>query len=214
MNPVDNATILKQLHWRYAVKKFDATKKIPADDWTTLENALVLTPSSYGLQPWKFLVVTDPAVKAKLPAISWGQRQVEDASHVVVFAILEKLGMADVDRYMARIAEVRGGTIEALAPFRGMLANHIENPPVALDHWASLQLYIALGNFMTTAAFMGIDTCPMEGIEPAKYDDLLGLKGSGYKTIVVAVAGYRDSNDKYAQVAKVRFRPEDVIQHI
>ena len=211
MKPVSNETVLRQLQWRHATKKFDATKTIPADDWTTLEQTLILTPSSYGLQPWKFVVITDPATKAKLLPLSWGQRQVVDASHVVVFAIRRNLSEADIDKHLVRIVEVRGGTVEALAGFRRMMVGGLLDGAMDLNHWASLQAYIALGQFMTTAAMLGIDTCPMEGIEPAKYDEVLGLNELGYGTVVACVAGYRASDDKYASIAKVRFKAEDVL---
>ena len=211
MKPVSNETVLRQLQWRHATKKFDATKTIPADDWTTLEQTLILTPSSYGLQPWKFVVITDPATKARLLPLSWGQRQVVDASHVVVFAIRRNLSEADIDKHLVRIVEVRGGTVEALAGFRRMMVGGLLDGAMDLNHWASLQAYIALGQFMTTAAMLGIDTCPMEGIEPAKYDEVLGLNELGYGTVVACVAGYRASDDKYASIAKVRFKAEDVL---
>ena len=211
MKPVSNETVLRQLQWRHATKKFDATKTIPADDWTTLEQTLILTPSSYGLQPWKFVVITDPATKAKLLPLSWGQRQVVDASHVVVFAIRRNLSETDIDKYLVRIVEVRGGSVEALAGFRRMMVGGLLGGAMDLNHWASLQAYIALGQFMTTAAMLGIDTCPMEGIEPAKYDEVLGLNELGYGTVVACVAGYRASDDKYASIAKVRFKAEDVL---
>ena len=214
MKPVSNETVLRQLQWRHATKKFDATKTIPADDWTTLEQTLILTPSSYGLQPWKFVVITDPATKAKLLPLSWGQRQVVDASHVVVFAIRRNLSETDIDKHLVRIVEVRGGTVEALAGFRRMMVGGLLDGAMDLNHWASLQAYIALGQFMTTAAMVGIDTCPMEGIEPAKYDEVLGLNELGYATVVACVAGYRASDDKYATTPKVRFKAEDVVLRI
>ncbi|MEK6257231.1 MAG: NAD(P)H-dependent oxidoreductase [Planctomycetota bacterium] len=214
MKPVSNETVLRQLQWRHATKKFDATKAISADDWSTLEQTLVLTPSSYGLQPWKFVVITDPVTKAQLLPLSWGQRQVVDASHVVVFAIRQNLSEADIDKYLARIVEVRGGSIEALAGFRRMMVGDLLGGAIDLNHWASLQAYIALGQFMATAAMVGIDTCPMEGIDPARYDEVLGLNELGYGTVVACVAGYRASDDKYASVAKVRFKAEDVVLRI
>lgn len=214
MNPVSNQTVLTQLQWRYATKAFDPARRISADDWSTLEQTLVLTPSSYGLQPWKFVVVTDQAVKDRLPPFSWGQRQVADASHLVVFAARSQLDEADIDRLIARTAQLRGGTVEALAGFRKMMVGGLIKSGMDLAHWASLQCYIALGQFMATAAIMGIDTCPMEGIEPAKYDEVLGLTGSGYQTVVACPAGYRAEGDKYASLAKVRYDAADVIQRI
>lgn len=214
MKPVSNETVLRQLQWRYATKKFDATRRISHEDWSTLEQSLILTPSSYGLQPWKFVVITDQAVKDQLPPISWGQRQVAEASHVVVFAIRRDLSEADIDRYLARIVEVRGGTIETLGGFRKMLVGGLRPEKMNLNHWASLQCYIALGQFMATAAMLGIDTCPMEGIDPAKYDEVLGLSDLGYATAVACVAGYRASDDKYASIPKVRFKADDVVLRI
>ncbi len=209
-------TLLAQLRWRYATKKFDTSRKIPEQDWAALEEALILTPSSYGLQPWKFVVITDPAVKAQLPAISWNQKQVQDASHTVVFARRLDLTEEYIDRYLSRIAQVRGGTVEGQAGFRKMLMGSLVPPPPGfnLEHWAALQCYIALGNFMTSAAMLGIDTCPMEGIVPAKYDELLGLSAKGFATVVVGCAGYRAADDKYASVPKVRFLREELVERI
>lgn len=214
--PVSNETLLQQLQWRYAVKKFDSARKISAEDWHTLEQALVLTPSSFGLQPWRFVVITDQATKDMLVPISWGQRQVAEASHVVVFAVRQPLTESDVDRHVARTAEVRGVSVESLAGFKKMLMKSLVPPPAEFDihHWAGLQAYIALGNFMTSAAMLGIDTCPMEGIVSEKYDELLGLPSDGYSTVVVCVAGYRAADDKYAALPKVRFLVEDVVRRI
>src|SRR5436305_7580093 len=117
MPTVTPETVLDQLRWRYATKKFDPARTIPPDAWAALEQALVLTPSSYGLQPWKFFVVTDAAIKAQLPAHSWGQRQPADCSHMVVFALRANLGEADVDRHVARTAEVRSQPVESLGNF-------------------------------------------------------------------------------------------------
>jgi nitroreductase len=216
MKPLSNEALLTQLRWRYAVKKFDPARKIPADDWRALEEVLVLTPSSWGLQPWKFFVVSDQALKDQLVPISWNQRQLADCSHVVVFAIKKDLATTDIDRYLERMAEVRGGPVEQLAGFRKVLVGSLAPPPPDFDlnEWATRQVYIALGNFMTSAAVLGIDTCPMEGIEPAKYDELLGLGERGYATAVVCVAGYRAADDKYASMPKVRFKHEDVVEHL
>src|SRR6185369_2905857 len=112
--PVSNDTLVNQLRWRYATKQFDATRKITDADWQTLEESLLLTPSSFGLQPWRFIFVTDQATKEKLVSASWGQQQIADSSHVVVFAIKKNLGVGDVDRYLDRIAEVRGVSAESL----------------------------------------------------------------------------------------------------
>ncbi|HKQ48284.1 MAG TPA: NAD(P)H-dependent oxidoreductase [Phycisphaerae bacterium] len=216
MKPVDNDIVLKQLQWRYAVKKFDPTRKISPEDWRTLEQALVLTPSSFGLQPWRFVVVTDQRVKDQLVAASWNQRQVADASHVVVFAIRRNLSADDIDRYLSRVAAVRGVGLDALDGFRKMMVGSLTTPRAGFDvnDWSARQVYIALGHFMFSAAMLGIDTCPMEGIEPAQYDEILRLPKDGYAAQVVATAGYRAADDKYALLPKVRFSASDVIQRI
>ncbi len=216
MTSISSETLLEQLRWRYATKNFDPTRTIPAEDWRALEEALVLTPSSFGLQPWKFFVITNPQIKAQLLPLSWGQKQVLEGSHVVVFARRSDLTAEDIERYLQRMVEVRGGTLEALGGFRKMLIASLVPPTNGLNiaHWAALQCYIALGNFMTSAALLGIDTCPMEGIDPAKYDELLGLRAQGYHTVVVCVAGYRKEDDKYARLPKVRFATEEVIQRL
>lgn len=215
MSTITGESLLEQLTWRYATKKFDPEKKISAADWAVIEQALVLTPSSYGLQPWKFIVVTDPALKAKLRPASWNQSQVEDCSHLVVLLAKQDITEADVDRFVARIAEVRGVTPESLAGYRGyMVGDLVKGSRHAVIHeWAARQTYIALGNLMTAVALLGIDACPFEGIEPAKYDEILGLKGTGYTTISACPLGYRAADDKHAHLAKVRFEARDIVEH-
>ncbi|MBM4003953.1 MAG: NAD(P)H-dependent oxidoreductase [Planctomycetes bacterium] len=202
------------LQWRYATKKFDASRKIDDAHWNILEKCLVLTPSSYGMQPWKFFVVTDPAVKERLPQASWGQTQPKDCSHMVVLANRTDAGPADVDRLVERTALTRGTELGKLAGFRKMVVGFLEHPQLQTSEWAAKQVYIALGQFMACAAMLGIDTCPMEGIEPAKYDEILGIQNQGYQTCVGCAAGYRADDDKYAQLAKVRFPVEEVIGRI
>ena len=214
--PVSNETLLAQLQWRYATKAFDPTRKIAEADWAVLEQTLILTPTSYGLQPNRYIVITDQAVKQQLVPLSWNQKQPADCSHYVIFAARVANTEADVDHYLARIAEVRGGNIEALAGFRKLLIGdvvHGERGQIALE-WATRQAYIALGNFMTAAAVLGIDTCPMEGFVPAQYDELLGLPAQGFRAVVACAAGYRSANCKYALLAKVRFPASELIVHV
>lgn len=216
MNSLSPSALLASLQWRYATKQFDAQKKIPADVWSTLEEALVLTPSSFGLQPWKFIVVTDQTVKQELLKASWNQSQPADCSHHVVFAAKNDLTEADVDRFLDRQVEVRGGTKESLAAYRGMMVGFAGKAAKEgwIKEWAVRQSYIAIGNFMTAAALLGVDTCPMEGIIPATYDKILGLEGTGYSTVVACAAGYRADSDKYATAPKVRYPASEVIQRI
>ena len=214
--PISSLQLVDALTWRYATKKFDPTKKIPADTWNALEQALVLAPSSIGLQPWKFFVVTDAAVKTHLTAASYRQAQVADCSHFVAFTARRDIDAQHVDRHIARMAEVTGVSPDSLAKFRVMTMRNLDKARVAgtLDTWQEHQIYIALGQFMAGAALLGVDTCPMEGIEPEKYDEILGLAGSSYATVVACAAGYRLPDDKYAATKKVRFRVEDVVVRV
>ncbi len=216
MKPVENETILNALKWRYATKQFDPSRRIPPEDWDTLEQALVLSPSSFGLQPWKFLVVTDQAVKDSLVPLSWGQRQVADASHVVVFTVKHPVDADHVRRHLEHTAATQKIEIETLAQLEKIILGFLENPPSSfnLREWATRQVYIALGTFLTTAALMNIDACPMEGIDPAGYDRVLGLEGTGYFTVAACPAGYRAASDHTAARAKVRFPREQIITRI
>lgn len=212
--PTSPNELLTQLRWRYATKRFDATKAIPADTWSALEQALLLAPSSFGLQPWKFVVVTTPALKQQLRAASWGQAQVTDASHYVVFAGLRTTTVEDVDRFLQCQSQVRGTPLESTAGYRKVLVDFLAKGWASKDlaAWNARQGYIALGQFMAAAAMIGVDTCPMEGIDMAAYDRILGLDGSRYTTLCGCAAGYRASDDKYATAPKVRFPLGEVIE--
>ena len=214
--PVTSDTLVNQLRWRYAIKKFDPTRKISERDWHTLEEALVLTPSSYGLQPWKFIVVTNPRIREQLVHASWGQRQVADASHLVVFAIKKDLSASDVDHYLKHLARVRGVSLDSLSGFRNMMLDFVAQPKGEFDinAWAARQVYIALGNFIAAASLLAVDTCPMEGFESARYDEVLGLDKQGYSAVVLCAAGYRATDDPYATQPKVRFPLNEVIARV
>ncbi len=207
--------LVAALRWRYATKRFDPTRKIPAATWDALEESLILTPSSFGLQPWKFLVIGDPGVRANLATESWQQPQVTEASHFLVLTARTDLNATDVEAWMRCLAEVQGRGPDALAPLKGM----IEGFAQAMSHearagWNIRQTYIALGQLMAAAAVLGIDACPMEGISTAGYDHLLGLAGSGYATVVACALGYRAADDKYASLPKARFDRSRVIRHL
>lgn len=211
-----NENLLAQLQWRYATKSFDPAKKISGSDWAALEQALILTPTSYGFQPYRFVVITDQVTKDSFVPHSWNQKQPSESSHFVVFAAKESVTETDVDHYLARVAEVRGTTVESLGFFKKMLLGDIvQGPRSQMQHeWATRQAYIALGNFMTAAALVGIDTCPMEGINPSKYDEILDLPARGYRTVVACAAGYRSADDKYAAAPKVRYPASELVIHI
>jgi len=214
MNSIAPAQLIENLSWRYATKQFDPARKIPADQWKTLEEAMTLAPSSYGLQPWGFVVVTDPKVREKLRPVSWNQPQITDASHLVVFGAKTNLGRTDVQRYIDRIGQVRGVPQDALAGFRDMMLGKVEAPGADNLPWSQRQVYIALGFFLSAAAMLGIDACPMEGFDPAKYNEILGLTSRGLTATVIATAGYRSAGDSFAALKKVRFDAADIIKRV
>jgi nitroreductase len=207
---------LQQLEWRYAVKKFDPTQKISGEIWDVLEKSLVLSPSSFGMQPWKFFVVDNPNLRQQLLEHSWNQAQVVEASHLLVLAIKKDMSDVDVDRYIQSMSDKRGVPLEGLAGLTKMIKGFLANPnkSFTLDEWATRQVYIAIGQFMTSAAMLGIDTCPMEGFNPAKYDEILGLTALGYASVLVCPAGYRANDDKYATMPKVRYDQSEMVQHL
>ena len=170
----------------------------------------MLTPSSFGLQPWRFVVVRDPDTRQKLSAASWGQKQPVDCSHFVVFALRRDLDAAHVDRHIDRVAEVRGTHRDHLKRQRDRVVSSAEKARANghLDTWMSYQVYIALGQFIASAAILAVDTCPMEGLDKAKYDDILGLASHGYGTLCACAAGYRAADDKDAAVPKVPVQGE------
>ncbi len=214
MSSTTGDAILTQLSWRYATKEFDAAKKISSDTWKTLEAALISAPSSFGLQPWQFLVVTNQSVKDQLPAVAWGQSQPKDCSHFVVIAARRATDPEYVQKLIDSIANQRGVEASALDGYKqailgkttGMKNGHLE--------WNSRQCYIALGFLLETAALLNIDACPMEGIVRDKMDDVLGLTGTEYTSTVACALGYRSSTDSYAAQKKVRYSAADVVKHI
>ncbi len=216
MNPIEPSLLLDQLRWRYATKAFDPERRIPEELWSKLQDVLILTPSSYGLQPWKFIVITKPELKEDLVEAAYGQRQVADCSHLVVLTAVTHLGEADIDRWIETIHAVQGRPPEALAGYRNMMVSDLVNGPRSenIPAWAKLQCYIALGNFMTSAALLGIDTCPMEGFIPSRVDAILGLEPDALTTAVLCPAGYRSPNDKYATMPKARYAEADLIRRI
>ncbi len=214
MKRIENQQLLESLNWRYATKQFDPNRKISPEDWSTIEEALRLSPSSYGLQPWKFLVIENPELRQQLLPVSYGQQQVVDASHLVVLATKTNLTEADVDAHIAKISETTGAPADALAPLRGMMVGSIVAGKSEQERkeWAFNQTYIALGNLLTSAALLGIDACPMEGFSRDEYDRILGLPEQGLHAAVIAPLGYRSTEDKYGNAPKVRFDREQVIQ--
>ncbi len=203
------------LRSRYATKQFDPARKIDPAAWQVLRESLVLAPSSFGLQPWRFLVINNPEIRAKLREVSWNQPQITEADRLVVITTRTDLNAADIDRWMACLATAQGKSPEDLAPYRGMIEGFSAGMDATTKQdWNTRQCYIALGQFMTSAAAMGIDTCPLEGIDKAAYDRILGLEGRGYATAVACAAGYRSEADPYASSPKARFAERELIHEI
>ena len=210
-------TLLASLRWRYATKKFDATRKLSDDVWGTLEKSLILTPSSFGLQPWKFLVVTSQEVKEELMPFCWGQRQVADCSHLVVLCAKQEMDAAYVDKFISLAAGLRGAPAEALKGYRDIIAGSVLGDGAiaqVLPDWAARQAYIALGQLMLSAALLEVDACPMEGFVEDSVNQALGLPVRGLAAAVLCPLGYRAADDKYATAPKVRWPAEDVIEYL
>ena len=209
MSPAD---LLQALKFRYATKHFDPSKKVDPAAFQALLEGLVLTPSSFGLQPWKFIVVRDPDLRSRLRGASWNQPQLTDAAELVVFAARTDVEHADIDRWLDCLATTQGQSPESLAPLRGMMEGFVGRlSEEERHHWNVRQCYIALGQFMASAATLGIDTCPLEGIDPTAYDVILGLGETGYATCVACAVGHRSENDHTAERPKARYNFTEVI---
>lgn len=208
-------TLLKALNGRYATKQFDPTKKISQGSLNTLLESLRLSPSSMGVQPWKFLVVTNSEVRKQIQEVSHHQPQVVDASHLIVLTRPLHIDAAHVDRHLANTAHIRGVTVESMSEYRSMIMRLVQTaPPEGLIGWANAQIYIALGFLLEAAALLGVDACPMEGFDKQKLDDVLKLPEKGLASVVLCALGYRTDADKYAKVKKSRFVKEEVFEFI
>jgi nitroreductase len=212
---MNNSLIQESLQWRYACKKFDPLKKISDLDWSTLKDSLILTPSSYGLQLMRFLVVQDHATREKLKAVSWNQSQVTDCSHYVVFLARTSVTEEDISKFTQRLVDVRATSPESIEGYRQMMMNNLVNTPHPDPvNWTKKQAYIAMGFLLETAALLKIDATPMEGLDPLAYDEILGLKDSGWTTAMTVALGYRALDDHYQHAKKVRFSESDLIKFI
>jgi nitroreductase len=207
--------IIEALNWRYATKEFDSSKKVSDTDLETITESLRLSASSFGLQPWKFLVISNQDVKNSLLEHSWGQKQVTDCSHHIVFCYPSNFNDENVDLFLADTAKTRGQSLEDLEGYGKIMKGFLSQFDEAQKRtWMKDQVYIALGNLLTTCALMNIDACPMEGINQVKYDEVLGLSDKGLMSTVACPIGYRSSSDKYAILPKVRFEKSEVIEFI
>ncbi len=204
--------IINALNWRYATKSFDSSKKLSDEQLDTILESMRLSASSYGLQPWKFVVVSNPETRTALRAAAWDQTQVTDASAFVVLAVRTDVDTAYVDAYMKSIADTRGMNVAALSGFADMIKGTISRRTAEqVIDWSSRQVYIALGTALTTAAQLEVDTCPMEGFDEAKFDEILGLKEMKLASRVCLAIGFRSAEDTSASYKKVRSAKDEVV---
>lgn len=214
-NSLNKEAILDKLNWRYATKSYDTARKVSDADWKLLEDALTLAPSSFGIQPYKFIVVTDPATREKLKPVAWGQSQITDSSHLVVVAYKKTLTDADIEHFVDRIVEVRGVPRETLNDYENIMKGSAKKAVDEnyIETWNSRQAYIALGFLLETAALLEIDATPIEGFDAAQFNEILGL--TDYSAVVLCAVGYRKAEtDWLAPLPKVRFPKEELIQRI
>jgi nitroreductase len=206
---------IENQNWRYATKKFDATKKVSTEDLETLKKAIQLSSSSYGLQLYKVFIIENPEVRAQLQPFSWGQSQIVDASRLLVFANIVNVQESHIDAYVQNIADTRGLSIEDLKGYSDFMKSKIVPLPVEQKAvWTSKQTYLALGNLLNAAAELKIDVTPMEGFEPEKYNEILGLDKLGLNASLVAAIGYRHEEDATQHYAKVRKPIEELFETI
>ena len=207
--------ILQSLEWRYATKKFNATKLLSKQQVDTLKQAFNLTATSYGLQPIKLVVIQNKAIQKELTKHSMNQQQVHDASHVLVFCIHKNIAESDIEHYFKRVKKTRNTPDEILNPFKEYLKESMTTKSdKEIRDWAKNQAYLALGNLLTVAAVEKIDACPMEGFTPEKYDEILNLKKENLTSVLVLPVGFRASDDYMKDLAKVRKKEEEIIIEI
>lgn len=196
---------IKQLEWRYATKKFDKTKKLATSKLNILKQAFNLTATSFGLQTITLVVVTNPDLREKLVEPAYRQSQVLDASHLLVICIKEIIDSTDVNDYFDNVRTIRDTSETILSPYRKNLIETMQRmTKEQQQQWSMNQAYIALGNLMTVCAIEAIDSCPMEGFVPSKYDEILNLKALGLKSALLLPVGYRSEDDMFSGFLKVR----------
>jgi nitroreductase len=204
--------IVEILKWRYATKKFDSTKKLSPAKINVLKEAFNLTATSYGLQPLKLLVIENQEIKDSLVEHSWGQKQVSNASHVLVICIHTSIDASYIKKYYKRVKELRNTPDEILSKFENFLIEDFsKKSDEEVSLWATKQAYIAMGNLLTVCAIEKIDSCPMEGFISDEYDKLLDLAKIGLKSVLVMPVGYRAEDDIFSDMKKVRKQVADSI---
>lgn len=203
--------IHKALDWRYAVREF-SSEKLTEMQVNTLMDATRKSASSYGLQPYKLVVIESREIREKLLPHSFGQEKVLNCSHLVVFAAQKNIGHWTVDRYIQQLIRVRNVSYDSVSDYaRHMKQALASKTPIEKQQWAQQQAYIALGTFLTAAATLEIDSCPMTGFDSQAYDEILGLNSKGLETVAIAALGYRNPNDKSASMKKVRFDYDEIV---
>lgn len=204
--------IIENLQWRYATKKFDKSKMVPDNKMDIIKQAFNLTPTSYGLQPIKMMVIKDKALQKDLIPHSYGQKQVAQASHVLVFCINTNIDEAFIKNYFKLVKETRNTPTSILKPFEDdLIKSFSKKDRIQLEEWATKQAYLAMGNLLTVCAIESIDACPMEGFMPQAYDELLELEKKHLKSVLVMPIGYRAKDDAFAKFKKVRKTMEDSV---
>jgi nitroreductase len=205
------STFLDHQNWRYATKKFDAAKKISTEDLNTLKEAIRLSTSSYGLQPYKVIIVENPELRAKIQPAAWGQSQIVEASHLIVFANQTSINDAEIDAFIEILSKTREIPLEALSGYQAFMKGKInELSEDAVNIWNSKQTYLALGNLLNAAAELKIDVTPMEGFVPAQVNEILGLDALGLNASLIATVGYRHDDDATQYHKKVRKSNEEL----
>lgn len=208
-------SIINSLEWRYATKKFNPSKILSQQKIETLKKAFNLTPTSFGLQPLKMIVIQNKTLQEKFVEISYFQKQVVDASHLLVLCIEKSTTEQDINNYFNLEKEIRGTDEKIIAPFRKQLIDMYSNlSKEAIEQSAVYQTYIALGNLMTVCAIEKIDCCPMEGFIPSKVDELLNLESQNLKSVLMLPVGYRADDDVMSTMKKVRKPIENTVIEI
>ena len=204
--------LIRQLGWRYAVKKFDPDRKLTSEQLETILESVRLSASAFGLQPYRLVVVDEVQVRESLVEHSMNQDKVLYASHLLVFAIRLSVDDTDIENHLRLISETRqtprgnlAGLEQMLHQFTGAMSQD------AYRNWATRQAYLALGNLLTVCAMLQVDACPMEGFVPAAYDRILQLDQLGLTATVIATLGFRAQDDPYARLRKVRMPSAEFI---
>lgn len=209
------STFIENQNWRYATKKFNSEKKVSNSDLEILKEAIQLSSSSYGLQPYKVLIVENEEIRKQLQPASWGQSQITDASHLFVFASIINVDSEYITRYAENMANTRNIPFDSVKGYADFMIGNITSlTPEKQIIWAQKQAYLALGNLLNAAAELKIDVTPMEGFLPEQYNEILGLAEKGLHATLVATIGYRHDEDDTQHYAKVRKPKSELFETI